>query len=70
MGAKDKDRERDYSPNPDFNRPRWRKESLGEQMAADSAWCKAAGTPEMMYELYPFTRPPEPQKRSRGRGER
>lgn len=46
------------SPNPDFVRP-GRRESEAERMAADLAWCKANGTPELFYVLYPRTRPPE-----------
>jgi hypothetical protein len=68
MGEKDKDREKEYSPNPDFNRPKPR-ETPAEQMAADREWCIANGTPEMFYSWYPWARPPE-RERHGGRGGR
>lgn len=65
MGAKDTDRDKEYSPNPDFNRPKPR-ETLAAQIAADREWCIANGTPEMLYGWYPWLRPPERKRGGRG----
>lgn len=55
MGEKDHDREREYSPNPDFNRP------VREHPEATRArlydYHRRSGTLEMYYEMYPSDRP-------------
>jgi hypothetical protein len=55
MGARDKDREKEYSPNPDFNRP------INEHPEATRArlhdYHRRAGTLGTYYEMYPDDRP-------------
>jgi len=51
MGAKDKDREKEYSPNPDLKRPK-RRDPEAER-AACYAYHKAAGTLGDYYAAYP-----------------
>ena len=51
MGEKDYDREREYSPNPDFNEPI--REHPDTARALDYAYHKAAGSLGDYYAAYP-----------------
>ena len=65
MGEKDRDRERDYSPNPPFNEP------IREHPEAERARLyrqhKAAGTLGTYFMMYPLDRPPGRDDYGRGR---
>ena len=65
MDEKDRDRERDYSPNPAFNEP------IREHPEAERARLyrqhKAAGTLGTYLMMYPLDRPPELEDRGRRR---
>ena len=61
MGEKDHDREREYSPNPDFNRPKPR-ETPAAQRAADYEYHRINGTLGTYYLMYPWERPVERER--------
>ena len=60
MGEKDHDREREYSPNPDFNGPK--RVSLEAQKVASFEHHKNAGSLGTYYDLYPEDRPVERER--------
>jgi len=57
MGEKDKDREREYSPNPDYVRSAPREHPDAERSRLYQ-YHRAAGTMELYFEMYPLDRPP------------
>jgi hypothetical protein len=66
MGEKDHDREREYSPNPEYNEP------IREHPEAERARLyrqhRIAGSLDTYYQMYPLDRPPSRDPGDRGRG--